>query len=285
MLNNLIFIILLFSLSSKASAGSVFSCSHPELCRMIRLISHENNLSGIQTENLVSITGDPHEYEPSSMEIKKLINASILVTGPNELNPWTRKINYQRSKNQSLQTISILFDPKDFLIYPGANGEALSHFWLYPKVYCLLKTKLENELIKRGHALKSIKLCDSIKIENQLRSILMKIKKPIILTHDALLPLFLNLGGPKYPVVAIKGSGHHEEANPQSIKKMYDALATGNVIWIQEMGINIPQNIINKIRPNDIVIKIDTGNGKENEAFSVLAELTQKLSPYSEKSR
>ncbi|MDD4973110.1 MAG: hypothetical protein PHY93_02110 [Bacteriovorax sp.] len=251
---------------------------------MFRLISHENNLSDIQTESLVSITGDPHEYEPSVMEIKKLISAPILITGPNELNPWIKKINFQRSKIPNLQTISILFDQKDYLTYPGANGEALSHFWLYPKVYCSLKSKLEADFKKLGHDLKLIKLCDSKKPETQLSSILIKIKKPIILTHDALLPLFLNLVQDKtHTIVAIKGSGHHEEANPESIKKMYNALAAPQVIWIQETGINIPQNIINKIRSNDIVIKIDTANSKDDDAFSVLKKLTQKLAPYAEK--
>jgi hypothetical protein len=270
--------ILLFLLSFHASAGIILNCSHPELCRMI------NQLSDNQTESLVSISGDPHEYEPSTIEIKKLISAPVLITGPNELNPWIKKINFQRSKISNLQTVSILFDQKDYLVYPGANGEALSHFWLYPKVYCLLKNKLEAELKKLGYSLKKNSPCDSTKPEEQLRSILIKIKKPIILTHDALLPLFLNLTkGQTHTIVAIKGSGHHEEANPESIKKMYNALDAPQVIWIQETGINIPQNIINKIRTNDIVIKIDTANSKENEPFSVLSELTQKLTPFAEK--
>lgn len=270
--------ILLLLLSFHASAGNTLYCSHPELCRMIR------SISDAQTESLVSITGDPHEYEPSVMVIKKLISAPVLITGPNELNPWIKKINFQRSKMPNLQTVSILFDQKDYLAYPGATGEALSHFWLYPKVYCSLKSKLETDLKKLGHTIKSTKSCDSKKPEELLRSILIKIKKPIILTHDALLPLFLNLTQDQtHTIVAIKGSGHHEEANPESIKKMYNALEAKQVIWIQETGINIPQNIINKMRSNDIVIKIDTANSKEDEAFSVLSELTQKLTPYAEK--
>ncbi|MBC7540781.1 MAG: zinc ABC transporter substrate-binding protein [Bacteriovorax sp.] len=242
-----------------------------------------NQLSNSQTESLVSISGDPHEYEPSTMEIKKLISAPVLITGPSELNPWIKKINFQRSKISNLKTVSILFDQKDYHLYPGSNGEALSHFWLYPKVYCLLKNKLEVDLKKLGYALKKNSPCDSSKPEEQLRSILTKIKKPIILTHDALLPLFLNMtNNQSHTIVAIKGSGHHEEANPESIKKMYNALDAPQVIWIQETGINIPQNIINKIRANDIVIKIDTANSKENEPFSVISELTQKLTPFAE---
>ena len=279
MKSKLVLAIFFFTLSVESWAGNTIYCSHPELCRMLNRIFHENNLSGIQTESLVSIIGDPHEYEPSIIVIKKLIGAPTLITGPNELNPWIKKVIYQRSKISNLNTVSILFDQKDYLAYPGAKGEALSHFWLYPKVYCSLKSKLENNLFKLGYVLKAKKPCDSKMPEEQLRSILEKIKKPIILTHDAILPLLLNLAkGQTYQIVAIKGSGHHEEANPESIKKMYDALAAPQVIWIQELGINVPQNIINKIRPNDIVIKIDTANSKEDEVFSVISELIKKLS-------
>lgn len=281
-------ILLLLFFGAKASAVDTIYCSHPELCRMLNRIikynSHDNNPNFVQTESLVTITGDPHEYEPSVKVIKKLITAPVLLTGPNELNPWIKKINFQRSKIPNLQTVSIIFDQKDLAGYSEANREALSHFWLYPRIYCSLKSKLEIQLKNIGHPFKLSPPCDFKKEEDQLRSILIKIKKPIILTHDALLPLFLNLTqNGKHSIVAIKGSGHHEEANPESIKKMYNALVAPKVIWIQETGINIPQNIINKMRANDIVIKIDTASTNENEAFSVLSELTEKLRPYAEK--
>lgn len=271
-------ILLLTLWAFKARAENVIYCSHPELCRMLNQIS-----SDLKTESLVSITGDPHEYEPSTLEIKKLISAKVLVTGPDELNPWIKKIKFQRLKIPNLKTISLLFDQNDYRAYSHANGETISHFWLYPRIYCSLKNKLEAELIHSGFSIKTGKNCEFKKTEDQLRSVLLKIKKPIILTHDALLPLFLNLSPePHSPIVAIKGSGHHSEANPESVKKMYNALSASQVIWVLEMGINIPQNIINKIRPHDLVIKIDTANSKTSDAFSVLRELTEKLSPYGE---
>ena len=278
MIRTLATIIFLLSFCFNALAEQTLYCSHPEICKMI------NHLGPLKTESLISIVGDPHEYEPSILEIKKLISAPLLVTGPNELNPWIKKVLFQRSKIPNLKTISLLFDQNDFLFYPEANGETLSHFWLYPKVYCSLKNKLEKSLSSIGIPLKASELCDSSKAEKQLQVVLLKIKKPIILTHDALLPLFLHLAKDRVDqIVAIKGSGHHEEANPQSIKKMYNALSAPQVIWIQETGINVPQNIINKIRKNDIVIKIDTANEKENAAFSVINELTIKLSTFADK--
>jgi hypothetical protein len=274
--NLVIIIILCLSSASTWASPQTLFCSHPEICSMI------NQLSDAKTESLVSITGDPHEYEPSILEIKKLISAPILITGPTELNPWIKKVIFQRRKIATIQTVSILFDEKDYLLYSQVTGEALSHFWLYPKVYCSLKLKMADRLVSLGFALKPNKPCDSKTPEDKLRFVLQKIKSPIILTHDALLPLLLNLA-PKQLIVAIKGSGHHEEANPASIKKMYNALDSKKVIWIEETGINIPQNIINKIRPSDFVVKIDTSKGKEGAEFSVLKELTEKLTSFQEK--
>jgi ABC-type Zn uptake system ZnuABC Zn-binding protein ZnuA len=272
MYKNLTLIIIFLFFNAKVFADQTLYCSHPELCRMIHQISN------VKTENLISISGDPHEYEPTITEIKKLISAPILITGPKELNPWIKKVIFQRSKIPELKTISLLFDPNDYLFYPNANGETLSHFWLYPKVYCSLKNKMEKNLAQLGIALKISPACDFKKSEDLLRSTLLKIKKPIILTHDALLPLFLDLNKDQnHQIVAIKGSGHHEEASPASIKKLYNALNSPSVVWIQETGINIPQNILNKIRPSDMVVKIDTSKGKTDEAFFVLNELSEKL--------
>ncbi|MGZ3787993.1 MAG: metal ABC transporter solute-binding protein, Zn/Mn family [Bacteriovorax sp.] len=274
--------IILCLIGLRAHAGSTIFCAHSELCKMVNHIAHENNLTDIKTESLVNISGDPHEYEPSSAEIKNLLSAPVLLTGPSELNPWIKKINFQRSKISSLKTISLPFEKKDFLAYPKASGEALSHFWLYPKVYCSLKTKLEEEMRKSGYALKSSKACNVKGPEEELQKVLTKIKWPLILTHDALLPLLQELDK-SHMIVAIKGSGHHEEAKPETIKRMYDALNAPQVIWVEETGITTPQNILNKIRSKDIVLKIDTANSKDDRPFSALMEMTEKLSSLIEK--
>jgi ABC-type Zn uptake system ZnuABC Zn-binding protein ZnuA len=258
------------------ATGTLF-CSHRELCQLINQIALENNVKPPKTESLVNISGDPHEYEPSSEEIKNLISAPFLITGPNELNPWIKKVNFQRSKNTALKTVSLLFEQSYLSLYPKASPEALSHFWLYPKIYCALKQKTGMELKSADPNLHlESKSCDYKKPEGQLQAALVKTKLPIILTHDALLPLLQALDS-KHEIVAIKGSGHHEEVSSQSVKRMVDALDTPVVIWIIETGINVPSNVLQKIRKNDIVIKLDTASSKVGNPFSALDELTVAL--------
>lgn len=271
-------------IGQNANATNTFYCSHSELCKMVNIIVKENQLNDISAINLVNVTGDPHEYEPTSEEIKNLISAPTLITGPNELNPWIKKINYQRSKLKDVVTISLVFDKNILFLYSNASAEEISHFWLYPKVYCALKNKLESELKKVGFNLKNKKDCDFKKIEDQLKQALTRTIHPIILTHNALLPLLLNLDSNKTrPIIAIKGSGHHDEANSQTIKKMYDVLTNKKVVWILETGINLPPNIFNKIRSSDLVIKLDTANTKDEKPFSDLFELTNQLKLIAEK--
>lgn len=265
-----------------ASAATTISCSHPELCTLAQSIFAENRMKDFQFENLVAIAGDPHEYEPTTTEIKNLIKANILIAGPVELNPWIKKVNYQRSKTVALKTLNIPMDKAEYALYPKASHEALSHFWLYPKIYCTLKTKLEEQLVANNLlvVLGTKKSCsaEAQKIESELQTTLQALKLPVVLTHDALLPLMENLSKNSANVVAIKGSGHHTEASPQSVKKLYDALKKPQVIWIEEKGINVPKNILSKKRANDLTINIDTANSVESiNYFPTLYELNDKL--------
>lgn len=235
-----------------------------------------------QFVNLVAISGDPHEYEPSSNEVKNLIKAPILVAGPVELNPWIKKVNYQRSKTIALKTLNIPLDKNDYAVYPAASHEALSHFWLYPRIFCALKTKLETQLVAMNllvmNSVKKSCTAEALKIETELQTTLHSLNLPVVLTHDALLPLLEMLSKNKASVVAIKGSGHHSEATPKSVKKLYDALKKPQVIWVEEKGINVPQNILSKKRNDDLTVYIDTANSIESLSyFPTLYELNDKL--------
>jgi ABC-type Zn uptake system ZnuABC Zn-binding protein ZnuA len=273
-----------FNLSAEESASKTIHCSHPELCRLSQIILNEHSITTYKFQTLVNISGDPHEYEPSSHEIKKLITAELLLVGPHELNPWIAKIDFQRKKIKKLTTLSLSLDKKDFDLYPKAGHEALSHFWLYPKIFCLMKDRLFTELQKASIIAQNIKnsnekcLSQKTSIEKELSSSLAQIKLPLVLTHDALQPLFESLKpDPTFIVVAIKGSGHHHEATPHSVKKLYDALKAPKVIWIEEKGIHVPQNILSKKRKTDLVVTLDTANSEGLDYFQVLLNLNNKL--------
>lgn len=269
-----------FSILTPALAGNVLQCSHPELCRLARIVLEENQAAGFEFQSLVKIVGDPHEYEPSVSEVKSLIKAEMLITGPHELNPWIKKINYQRAKSPNTKTISLSLDKSDFALYTQGSQEALSHFWLYPKIFCGLKSRLEKEFLtmKVLTSLSSKKNCvnEEKKIENELKETLLNIKTPIVLTHDALLPLLRSLA-PTATIAAIKGSGHHQESTPEDVKKLYSALKAPKVIWLEEKGINVPQNILAKKRSADSTLLIDTASSNGMQYFDILETLNLKL--------
>lgn len=116
------------------------------------------------------------------------------------------------------------------------------------------------------------------KIIADLKATIAKVKLPIVLTHDALLPLLESLNEDNQAVVvAIKGSGHHQETSPKSVKKLYDALKAPKVIWIEETGINVPKNILAKKRKEDMTLNIDTANSSTLKYFQILESLNEKL--------
>ena len=279
---NLLLLISLISYLPAISSAHVISCSHPEMCRLAQIILSENKVADIEFKNVVKIVGDPHEYEPTTTEVKDLIKAEILIAGPAELNPWIKKVNYQRSKSTQSKTLSIPLTKEELTLYPGGNHEALSHFWLYPKIFCALKSKLEAQLVSQNimKAQGSKNICpeEAKKIEADLKATIQNIKLPLVLTHDALLTFLESVSTDSHnKVVAIKGSGHHQETSPKSVKKLYDALKEPKVIWVDELGINIPQNIVSKKRNTDLTVKIDTANSTGNSYFPVLNELNEKL--------
>lgn len=269
------------------TSPKVISCSHPELCHLSRLILNDyTNTTAYTFQTLVDIVGDPHEYEPGANEIKKLITAEFLLVGPHELNPWIKRINFQRSKIKGVTTLALPLNEKDYGLYPEANYEALSHFWLYPKIFCLMKERLTAELLRMKVIPSGAKEVESKNsclekqnlIQNELAQTLSQIKEPIVLTHDALLPLLVSLDkSKKHLIVAVKGSGHHQEATPASVKKLYDALKAPRVIWVEEKNIHIPSNLLAKKRNTDIVLSLDTAKSEGMEYFHVLKSLNAKL--------
>lgn len=228
----------------------------------------------IETEVLVDIKGDPHEFEPSSSEIKNFLNAKILITGPIELNPWIKKINYQRSKNSKLQTFNFSISEDLQKFYNSNNKEALSHFWLYPQIFCDFQKQLTTFNIFNKN--KNYVSCNSKDIELEISEAFKKIKNPIVMTHDALYPLFKKYVAKNINIINLKGSGHHEEISPIIIKEIYK-LSDPKIIWIIENNMAIPDALKNKIKNTDKKILIDTAKSSDTNDFSILKKLINGL--------
>lgn len=271
MYKTIVFAILLSSF--QVANGNTVSCSHPEICRMAQIILSENSAQGVILENIIVPTGDPHEFEPSIQDVKKLMRAPTLLVGPIELNPWMKNISEMRSQKKDLKTFALNLPTFAISEYPTNESEALGHFWLYPQIYCHIKKSM-SEILNYKQTVH----CNFQNIEQQLASDLNKLSIPIVLTHDALLPLLNKLATKKNQIIAVKGSTHHGEMSAASIKKVYDALKEKRVIWIVEDNIAVSENIKNKIRKSDIIIKIDTAKSPlGNQDFSLLESFHKKL--------
>jgi hypothetical protein len=274
---------LLITLSISSNAKTNWYCAHPELCNLFQEIIDENQISDLAIYNVVQLSGDPHEYEPKSIEIKNLIKVNNLIIGPKELNPWSTKINYQRIKNKNYKQIELTLSTDDLKNYSYSTNESISHFWLYPKIYCKFKNSLITYLKNDDHPKLKISICDNSEIETKLKKTIANLHFSIIVTHDALVPLLKTLSPTTQNIVSLKGSGHHEELNSAAIKNLYKALSDKRVIWIKEKNISIPTNISNKIRANDLVIELDTSSTKRKSPFSVLTELEAQLASIANK--
>lgn len=254
------------------------SCTHPELCKTAEIIISENAIKHIHVKNLVHIVGDPHEHGPHGTEIKNIQNADILLTGPRELNPWMKNIRLQRNK----KLIKLELPEKSKILYPHASREQLSHFWLFPEIYCTFHQELQTEILQLAHlptpAKNSVCQIQGQKLTAELKQLLEKWPWPIVLTHDALAPFLESLNIKKLKLISIRGSGHHEEISPQAIKKLFSILKESAVTWAIEEDINIPGTILSKVRTKDQIIKFSGAKARENKIhFAILQDFLQKM--------
>lgn len=241
-------------------------CSHPQICNLLNMLPHHKKI-----ETAVIISGDHHHFDPNPSDIKKLIMTKELFHGPQALHPWMKTIIKQRNLNKNVINYGLTLNPQFKNDFPKATDEALSHFWLYGKIACDMLKQYEQQL-----QLKSRENClkNYLEIEEKLKEYFMKNKISVVLTHDALEPLFLSLGA---NVISLKGSNHHEEISPNAIKKLYNETKNQKLIWILETGFDIPGSVRNKIQIKDRVIKIDTMGSVNQKLTFVLENLLLQL--------
>lgn len=261
-------LIFLFSAPCYASG---WVCTHPQVCEVIESYFKSLEVEAPSLTKAIASSGDPHEIEPNSAELKRLYKAQTLISAPSELHPWIIPILEMRQKHKNIKSFQYKIPEKLTEEYPNASNEALAHFWLYPKIKCDFFQKI-GQWVSHDQTQKQ----PPCPFENEA-DFLKHINKelPIVVSHDAIVPLLKSYG---FTVFSIKGSGHHEEPSPKQLKNIQDILKLHpKVIWIVEEQIHFPQSIRKLRRKNDTVLSIDTNKDYPSTGASALEELKNLL--------
>lgn len=236
------------------SAKAQWLCTHPQLCQMVVDYYQEIQAPLPKLATAISAVGDPHHIEPSSAEIKAMTKTEVLLSADASLHPWSRPIVENRKNKKHLKTI-LFTTPVDYKQeLKEASNEALAHFWLYPKIHCAYWQQFHRWL----NADETIKApeCPYRFLEEKLKLAAKRVTIPVILSHDALVPLLRSWGVDAH---AIRGSGHHEEPRPNELKKLQDLLKKHpKVLWIVESRIHFPNALKQMQRTSDKKLDLDT---------------------------
>jgi len=291
----------LITLSIRLYANTTIQiqCAHQEICGIIQNIIEQNKKElthsqiKFELQTLFHISGDPHDYEPSMNEIKIFLKSQNIILGPAALHPWLEnKIKNHLIQNKNFQKYLFRVDflestLNDFAKIGQKNKEALAHFWIYPMIYCdfaqqLLKhLNLLSEITKRNLTLGYT--CSSKQIEQELKIALKNTQLPMVLTHDALLPLikYVQRDIPteqQLVVLNLKSSHHHDEIDARKIKQFENLQKKNkNILFIIEKEMILPSSIKSKIRPTDKIIEIGVEETKKYQPFFVLEQFITEI--------
>tara|TARA_R110000868_G_scaffold163614_7_gene395878 strand:+ start:1863 stop:2660 length:798 start_codon:yes stop_codon:yes gene_type:complete len=255
------------SLFITSAQANTWQCSHPQACNLVHDYIKSTNSPLPSFEKAIKIVKDPHHIEPNAKEIKAMYKAQVFITAPMPLNPWAKSVLKMR-REQNAKVIELMSPiTKD--------KEALAHFWLYPEIACQLWTQVHEQL-----KLQENEPACPYNFDFKQTG---KTEFPIIISHDAVVPMLKSLG---YDIHAIKGSGHHEEPKPQQVKAIADTVNKyKKVVWIEENNIHFPHSIEKMQRSNDTVLEIDTNGDYPGELLAPLKNLLRQLEEHSNAKR
>ncbi len=259
----------LFIFISTPAYASTWLCTHPQVCQIAKDLYGPSGLESPTFVKAIASILDPHEIEPNSAELKGLYKAEVLISAPSELHPWIVPILKMRQKQSHLKSFQYNISDSLKTKYKNASTEALAHFWLYPDIKCDFYKKLQQWIELKTDK----KTCPYFTDADFLNEVDKTI--PIIVSHDALVPLLTSYGIKAY---SIKGSGHHEEPSPKQLKNIQDILKQNpKVLWIVEKQIHFPHSIEQLQRKSDKIIKINTNNDYPSKGLTALEDLKRLL--------
>lgn len=265
---------LFFMVITNAHASLI--CTHLQVCNLVdELLETSENIQESQTYLPIEFMGDPHHFEPGPEQIKQLLTAKTLVSGPIELHPWVRPILEQRAKTPELKTILLELAPQFSQKFPNASLESLSHFWLYPEIHCDIQNTLKQKLKGLGKQTNDLPCPGPLFLFTEKKARKALNNKTIILTHDALAPYLESLGA---QIISLRGSHHGERLSAKTLKDLHQTVQKEQqVIWLFEMPIENSDQIKNLVRANDLVVTTNTLGNVNESSLSTLTRVLKSL--------
>lgn len=237
------------------------ACSHPQVCRLIDWMYPNQSISTIFP--IGEIAGDPHHFEPSPSDLRGLLDQKVLITAPIPLQPWVRGVVRQRARNSEARTLTLNTSEIEKK-YKSSTRESLAHFWLFPDAICSMANQIhkfigqEQEELEL-HINKEIN-CDALnqRIASSFKNYREKKNYPVVITHDALTPLFQ-----EHDVehLTLRSSGHGDRVNSRHIRRLENLIGKSEetpLVWIEEDQIFKNPQIQARKREMDITLNLTT---------------------------
>ena len=173
---------------------------------------------------------DLHQFEPSSGELKKLGQHTPLLVGPLKDQPWAKlaiKSGLLPNKNE---------------IHTLKEKENEDHYWLSISGSVEFEREV-NQFLKKLNLPTRDDLPWSGTIKKEalaIKELLIKkgIKK-VVLAHNALIPLFKDLGS--FEALVLYTEDHHHEVSARDLKRVYQwATSPSETLFIYERSLTWP---------------------------------------------
>lgn len=254
-MKSLFMLVLFWPIGLTLAADKTITCYHTQVCNMVHFLIPEAKLEVIE----LARNSDPHHYELTGGDLKKILSAELFISPSMFLTPWLAQAIKQR---KAIDTISLETDSSK------KPQEAYAHFWLYKEGLCKTLTFLKENLIERKYKIREVH-CSDLQLGPTLDE---KKNTLLVMTHDSLLPLAQELN---LSFLTARSSAHEHDINTKTLKDIATQTKTRPTVWVIENQIKIPTTLLNLIKKDDKVIKINT-NGDLFEAPGETLSLIMK---------
>jgi branched-chain amino acid aminotransferase len=263
-IKNFNFVLALILIPLLSLEAKTLTCTHPEVCTLIKELGPA--LKDYSINSLTPFQGDYHDYEPSAKDLKTLLTADVLISGPTSLEPWINSIARKRAQNVKQQTI---------VLNPITADQRSSHFWFSPQVTCQLLGQITSALKIENKAANC--LLQKEKFDLRFLNLKNKLDKYFfILTHDPLLPLLQDL---QAEVMILKGHSHHEEISLKAMKNVSSVLRNTRkkIVWVFESGIRVPFAVEQLVKADHLSLRLATCSTTSDALFQTLENVLTQL--------